>query len=145
MTGQRDPKNGNQESSNLIAPVLEKEYFKILNHVHDAIQILKKTHGNNPKTRELDEILSSIYQPKKLEKTLDYLTSLMVEIAKKDYGFNSHFGEDFNRWHTNNVNDLDWKVRNQLNVITSILDKVKDSIDYDKHFQDILWWQHLEL
>ncbi|MBT1392521.1 BMP family ABC transporter substrate-binding protein [Mycoplasma bovis] len=130
-----DPKNGNQESSNLIAPVLEKEYFKILNHVHDAIQILKKTHGNNPKTRELDEILSSIYQPKKLEKTLDYLTSLMVEIAKKDYGFNSHFGEDFNRWHTNNVNDLDWKVRNQLNVITSILDKVKDSIDYDKHFK----------
>ncbi|QQH54800.1 hypothetical protein HYD67_00840 [Mycoplasmopsis bovis] len=113
--------------------------------MHDAIQILKKTHGNNPKTRELDEILSSIYQPKKLEKTLDYLTSLMVEIAKKDYGFNSHFGEDFNRWHTNNVNDLDWKVRNQLNVITSILDKVKDSIDYDKHFQDILWWQHLEL
>nr|WP_235750740.1 BMP family ABC transporter substrate-binding protein [Mycoplasmopsis agalactiae] len=119
----------------MIAPVLEKEYFKILNHVHDAVQILKKTHGNNPKTRELDEILSSIYQPKKLEKTIDDLTSLVIEIAKKDYGFNSHFGEDFNRWHTNNVNDLDWKVRDQLNVITNILDKVKDSIDYDKHFK----------
>ncbi|UUM25685.1 BMP family ABC transporter substrate-binding protein [Mycoplasmopsis agalactiae] len=130
-----DHKNGNQESSNLIAPVLEKEYFQILNHVYDTVQILKKTHGNNPKTRELDEILSSIYQPKKLEKTLDYLTSLVIEIAKKDYGFNSHFGEDFNRWHTNNVNDLDWKVRDQLNVITDILDKVKDSIDYDKHFK----------
>ncbi|QQH35115.1 hypothetical protein HYD93_00820 [Mycoplasmopsis bovis] len=39
----------------------------------DIVQILKKTHANNPKTRELDEILSSIYQPKKLEKTLDFL------------------------------------------------------------------------
>lgn len=42
---------------------------------------------------------------------LDYFIFLVIEIVKKDYGFNSYFGEDFNRWYINNVNDLDWKVR----------------------------------
>ncbi|QQH26411.1 hypothetical protein HYE11_00940 [Mycoplasmopsis bovis] len=54
----------------MIDQVLEKEYFKILHNVRSFF-INKRHMENNPKTRELGEILSSIYQPiKKLENSL---------------------------------------------------------------------------